>query len=104
MKAAILAIGDELTLGQNLDTNTRWLSEALGAQAVETVEHRTVEDDRAAIASAIAELATRSDVLITTGGLGPTEDDLTREALGDVVEVEVPGIGILRNAVETETV
>jgi nicotinamide-nucleotide amidase len=83
--AAILSIGDELTLGQALDTNSAWLSEQLAAMSLRTIEHRTVADDRSAIAQAIAQLATTTDVLIITGGLGPTDDDLTREALGDVL-------------------
>jgi nicotinamide-nucleotide amidase len=82
---SILAVGDELVLGQKVDTNTAWLSEQFVAQSFLPVEHRTVGDDRAQLADAIARLAERSDVLVITGGLGPTEDDLTRFALGDVL-------------------
>jgi nicotinamide-nucleotide amidase len=85
MQASILAIGDELTLGQCVDTNSAWLAEQLLARSVETREHRTVGDDRAAIAAAIRELAGASDLLLITGGLGPTEDDVTREGLADVL-------------------
>ena len=85
MRAAILSIGDELTLGQNLDTNSGWLSARLAEHSVITVEHRTLADDRQAIATAITDLVARCDILIITGGLGPTADDLTREALGDVM-------------------
>lgn len=85
MKAAILSIGDELTLGQCVDTNSAWLAGRLLQVGVETIEHGTVADDRAAIARAIGDLASRVGVLLLTGGLGPTPDDLTREALGDVV-------------------
>ena len=84
-RAAILAIGDELIAGDRLDTNSQWLSSRLAAFAVETIEHRTVDDDRVAVAKAITDLAGAADLLIMTGGLGPTQDDLTREALGDVV-------------------
>jgi nicotinamide-nucleotide amidase len=91
MRAAILSIGDELTLGQNVDTNSAWLSARLAERSIITVEHRTLCDDRQAIAAGIAELATRCDVLIISGGLGPTADDLTREALGDVM---TPGIAL----------
>src|SRR5882724_9152927 len=83
MRAAILSIGDELTLGQNLDTNSQWLAAKLAEQSVMTVEHRTVADDRAAIAASIAQLCSQCDLLLITGGLGPTADDLTREAVGD---------------------
>jgi len=79
--AAILSIGDELTLGQTLDTNSRWLSDALLARGVNTVEHATVPDDRDASARGFLRLAASADIVIATGGLGPTADDLTRAAL-----------------------
>jgi nicotinamide-nucleotide amidase len=85
MNASILSIGDEIVLGQTLDTNGAWLAGQLLDRSVAVVEHRTVPDDRAAIAGAVDELAARSDLLVITGGLGPTEDDLTRVGLGDVV-------------------
>lgn len=85
MRAAFLSIGDELVEGQAPELNASWLAAQLAEHAVDVVELRVVPDDRAAIASAIRELAARCDVLIATGGLGPTPDDLTRFALGDVV-------------------
>ncbi len=86
MRAAILSIGDELVLGQSVDTNSAWLSEELAGLDVACDEHRTVADDRDAIARAIAELLDGRDLLLLTGGLGPTADDLTRHALGDVLD------------------
>jgi len=85
MQAAILSIGDELALGQNLNTNSQWLATELAARGVIAVEHRTIDDDRVRIADAARDMASRYDVLLLTGGLGPTDDDLTREALNDVV-------------------
>jgi nicotinamide-nucleotide amidase len=85
MQAAILSIGDELTLGQHVDTNSAWLAEQLMARSIVTLEHRTLGDDRAAIARAVADLTAICDLLLMTGGLGPTADDLTRPALGDVL-------------------
>jgi nicotinamide-nucleotide amidase len=85
VRAAILSIGDELILGQTIDSNPVWLARELAARAITAVERRLVPDDRGAIAQAIRELAGRCDVVLTTGGLGPTPDDLTREALGDVL-------------------
>ncbi|MHC4947426.1 MAG: CinA family nicotinamide mononucleotide deamidase-related protein [Planctomycetota bacterium] len=82
MQAALISIGDELAAGESVDTNTAWLSRRLRAEGIATLEHRTVRDDEAAIAAAVAELAARSDLLVLTGGLGPTGDDLTRAALG----------------------
>jgi nicotinamide-nucleotide amidase len=84
--AAILSIGDELVLGQTLDTNARLLAGRLMDRGVPCVEHATVADDRAAIARAIARLASIADLLIVTGGLGPTEDDLTRHGLADAMD------------------
>ncbi len=81
-RAAILSIGDELTLGQALDTNSRWLADRLLGLGIVPVEHVTVPDDAAATAHAIRRLAGAADLVISTGGLGPTKDDLTREALG----------------------
>lgn len=95
MNAAIMSIGDELALGQNLDTNTQWLANRLVELAYEVVEHRTVADDRAAITAAIRELAARSTALIITGGLGPTADDLTRQSLADVL---TPGEDLVTDA------
>ncbi|MCI0365096.1 MAG: CinA family nicotinamide mononucleotide deamidase-related protein [Phycisphaerales bacterium] len=85
MHAALLSVGDELLLGQNVDTNAAWLAARLAELSIMTVEQRTVGDDRRAIAEAIRELSSQRDVLVTTGGLGPTLDDLLREALGDVL-------------------
>ncbi len=85
MDAAILSIGDELFGDGAVDSNPPWLAERLAARGVVTIETRLVPDDRAGIARSVRELATRCDFLITTGGLGPTPDDLTREALRDVL-------------------
>ena len=81
MSAAILSIGDELTLGQKLDTNSRWLSQQLVDLGIPIVEHVTVPDDLDAHVAALARLAARCDLIISSGGLGPTADDLTRRAL-----------------------
>ncbi|MEM7755449.1 MAG: CinA family nicotinamide mononucleotide deamidase-related protein [Planctomycetota bacterium] len=79
--AALVSIGDELALGQTLDTNTQWMSDRLFALGVRTVEHVTVEDDTARITDVFRRLAAEVDLMIVTGGLGPTADDVTRDAL-----------------------
>lgn len=79
--AAILSVGDELAIGQTLDTNSRWLSTELFARGVAVREHATVADDVDALRTAIERLAAGYDLLVITGGLGPTADDLTRVAL-----------------------
>lgn len=81
--AAIISAGDELTLGQKLDTNSKWLSERLVDLGIMPIEHVTVPDDRVAHAQAFSRLAGRADLILCTGGLGPTADDLTRHALAD---------------------
>ena len=95
MRAAIISIGDELMLGQTIDTNTAWLSAELAARGIVTIEHRTIGDDRAALGETVCRLASTVDLLILTGGLGPTADDLTREALADAL---TPGQALVRDA------
>ncbi|MFM1868927.1 MAG: hypothetical protein RL591_2335, partial [Planctomycetota bacterium] len=82
---AMLSVGDELVLGQIEDTNASWLARALQAIGRMPGERRTVGDDRAALADALRTLASTHAAVIVTGGLGPTLDDLTREALLDVI-------------------
>jgi nicotinamide-nucleotide amidase len=84
MIAEVISIGDELTSGQRLDTNSQWLSERLGELGVRVLYHTTVADDLAANLSAFATAIARADVVVATGGLGPTADDLTREVLAKV--------------------
>jgi len=87
MNAAILSIGEELTSGQCVDTNAAWLSRSLTARGLNVVRHVTVPDNLAAIAGALAASMTGVDLLVATGGLGPTPDDLTRQALADALGV-----------------
>jgi nicotinamide-nucleotide amidase len=85
MRATILSIGDELTAGQERESNAAWLAGQLAARAITTLELRVVPDDRTAIAGAIRDMAVRCDLLLATGGIGPTADDLTRQGLSAVV-------------------
>jgi nicotinamide-nucleotide amidase len=89
MKAEILSIGSELTSGQNLDTNSRWLSLRLAAMGIPVGFHTTVADDLADNISAFRIALGRADLVLSTGGLGPTQDDLTREAMAAVAGVEL---------------
>jgi nicotinamide-nucleotide amidase len=86
VKAAVLSIGDELLGGRLVDTNAAYLCKAMADIGIATVARETVLDDRAAIAAAGARLAQVADILIATGGLGPTPDDLTRWAVADLVD------------------
>lgn len=89
MPAILLSIGDELTLGQTVDTNAAWLSARLSSMGIPCAEHRTVPDDLDHIADTIRQCAERAEVLIITGGLGPTDDDLTRPALAKAMGVDL---------------
>jgi nicotinamide-nucleotide amidase len=80
--AEILAIGTEVLLGDLVDTNTAWLSGRLAALGVSVYRHVTVGDNKQRIVAALLEATSRADLVITTGGLGPTSDDLTNECLG----------------------
>ncbi len=81
MNAIILSVGDELVLGQTVDTNSAWLSRELAAVGCAVRAHWTVPDDERAIGEAMLESFGRCDFLLVSGGIGPTEDDLTRQAL-----------------------
>jgi competence/damage-inducible protein CinA-like protein len=89
MSAVILSIGDELALGQTVDTNSAYLAARLAELGIVTRYHQTLADDRAAIADALTQAAQGADLLLVTGGLGPTGDDLTRQALADAMGVEL---------------
>src|SRR5215217_8418275 len=78
-----------MLLGDLVDTNTAWLSARLAALGVGVYRHTTVGDNRERIVGALKEAASRADLVITTGGLGPTSDDLTNECLGAVTGREM---------------
>jgi nicotinamide-nucleotide amidase len=80
VKAEILAIGSELLEPPRQDTNGPFLTEQLRAIGIDVIARQTVADERASVESALRMALTRADVVVATGGLGPTEDDLTREA------------------------
>jgi nicotinamide-nucleotide amidase len=87
MRAEVLAIGDELTTGQRLDTNTQWLAERLLEIGVPVAFHTTVGDQLADNVLVFRQACARADIVVATGGLGPTADDLTRHALAELAGV-----------------
>ncbi|MCK6485280.1 MAG: competence/damage-inducible protein A [Phycisphaerae bacterium] len=87
LKGFILCVGDELLTGQTLDANSPWLAQELSAQGVTVVGMAVAPDQKDALIDAIRHAAAGADVLIITGGLGPTEDDLTRPAIADLLAV-----------------
>jgi nicotinamide-nucleotide amidase len=76
-----VSVGTELLLGQIDDTNARWISEQLAAIGVDVLRRQTVGDNLERIVEVIGQAADRADVVLVTGGLGPTQDDLTRDAI-----------------------
>ena len=89
MKAEILSIGTELTTGQNLDTNSRWLSLRLAEIGIPVQWHTTIADDFDDNVAAFQIATQRAQLVLATGGLGPTLDDLTREVVAKVAGVEL---------------
>lgn len=86
MKAEVIAIGSELLLGQIIDTNSSYIAKRLAESGIELAQTATVGDDLQRMKEVIREAINRSQIVITTGGIGPTEDDLTREAIAEVTE------------------
>ncbi len=93
MKAEIIAIGSELVSGQSLDTNSQWLSQALHRLGIPVHFHATLGDDLAENLAGFRVALGRSDLIVVTGGLGPTQDDLTRQ-----VVAEIAGVGLVEDA------
>lgn len=83
VRAEIIAIGDELLYGQIVDTNSHWISQALDLMGVKVVRKTTVGDDRKDILGAFASAEARADIILITGGLGPTQDDLTKPLMAE---------------------
>ena len=91
MRCDVLAIGTELLLGQIVDTNSSWIGEQLAAAGIDTCEHRKVGDNLDRMVQCLRELLDRADAVIVCGGIGPTPDDVTREAIAEVM-----GVGLER--------
>ena len=89
MHAEVIAIGDELVTGQRLDTNSRWLSAELAVLGIPVIFHVTAADTLAAGVEAFRIATGRADVVVATGGLGPTADDLTRDVLAALAGVSL---------------
>lgn len=89
MIAEVLATGDEIRSGVLVDSNSAYIARILEEAGVEVVRHSCVGDDPESIASILREIAGRSDIVVVTGGLGPTDDDLTTAAAARAAGVEV---------------
>src|SRR5437870_7021844 len=85
MRCEVVAVGTELLLGQVVDTNSSWIGEQLALAGIDSHFQTKVGDNRPRMVLAIGAAVERSDAVIVCGGLGPTPDDVTREAIADVV-------------------
>ena len=101
MRVEVVAIGSELLLGQIADTNSKWLGEQLAAAGVTSHFHQHVGDNPQRIVLALRTALARSDGVIACGGLGPTQDDITREAIAQVMGVPLERDDAVAARIET---
>lgn len=92
MLAEIITIGDEILIGQIVDTNSAFIAQKLNAIGIQVKQISSVSDDRQHILNALAEAYQRADVILITGGLGPTKDDITKKTLAEYF-----GVGLIEN-------
>lgn len=100
MKVFLLTIGDELLIGQTVNTNAAWVGEQLSLLGAEVVGSTTVGDEARAIRQALEHGFAEADLVVTTGGLGPTHDDITRQVVADVVGVPLEVDAALMGRIE----
>ncbi|MGP4040232.1 competence/damage-inducible protein A [Gracilibacillus sp. D59] len=89
VKAELISVGTELLLGQIVNTNAAWISEQLADKGISVYYHSVVGDNFNRLAEVFREAGNRSDIVFITGGLGPTEDDLTREAFQHISDLQI---------------
>lgn len=99
MKAAILTIGDEILIGQIVDTNSSWIAQQINGLGGQVVRMTSIGDDLEDIHSAFDQAFEVADLILVTGGLGPTKDDITKKAIaeyfGDVLEFHQPSFNLI---------
>lgn len=92
MQAEIITIGDELLIGQVVNTNSAWLGSTLGDDGIKVIQITSVQDHAAQIVQAVNDALSRADIVLMTGGLGPTKDDITKKTLAEMF-----GMKLVRN-------
>ncbi len=96
MNAEIITIGDEILIGQIVDTNSQWIAQQLNKIGVSVYQITSIQDEKQHILKTLEEAQTRADVIIITGGLGPTKDDITKKTLAEFFDndtmVEYPEV------------
>ena len=99
MICEIITIGDEILIGQIVDTNSAWMAQKLNSAGIRVKQITSVSDDRQHILDSLKAAATRADIILITGGLGPTKDDITKKTLAEYFNV-----GLMRNQDAVENV
>ena len=99
MICEIITIGDEILIGQIVDTNSAWMAQKLNLAGIRVKQITSVSDDRQHILDSLKAAATRADIILITGGLGPTKDDITKKTLAEYFNV-----GLMRNQDAVENV
>lgn len=99
MLAEIITIGDEILIGQIVDTNSAWMAQQLNNAGIRVKQISSVSDDRQHILTALAEASNRADIILITGGLGPTKDDITKKTLAEYF-----GVGMVESKEALENV
>ena len=99
LRCEVVAVGTELLLGQIVDTNSAWMGDRLAVAGIDSHFQTKVGDNQARIEEALRAALSRSDAVICCGGLGPTQDDITREAIAAVM-----GVGLRRDAAMVESI
>jgi len=89
MNVEIITIGDELLIGQVTDTNSAWLATQLNNIGLKVVRITTISDTKQAILDSIKMAASHADIILITGGLGPTKDDITKQTLCEYFETQL---------------
>ncbi|MBC8006321.1 MAG: competence/damage-inducible protein A, partial [Verrucomicrobia bacterium] len=89
MKAEIITIGDEILIGQIVDTNSAWMGQQLNLLGIEVYQVTSVHDNHDHIITALANAEKNADLVLITGGLGPTRDDITKDCLCEYFNTEL---------------
>lgn len=89
MRAQIISIGNELLIGDTVNTNASWMGQFLNELGVDVQRVHTISDDKQIISNTIRQCLQESDLVITTGGLGPTHDDITKTTIAELFGVEM---------------
>ena len=89
MRCSVVAVGTELLLGQIVDTNSSWLGEQLASAGIDSLFQVKVGDNLGRIVATLRSTLEQADAIIICGGLGPTHDDITREAIAEIMGVEL---------------